>query len=384
MNLIYKRSISSVCLLFLVLIIGGLATAGWSGSSQVNLVRVPDGGLQPQAAVDAEGRLHLMYFTGDPQAGNLIYRQRGVKSSDFSAPIQINDQSNSAMAVGTIRGGHMALGPAGQVHVAWMSASQDDPGMYYSRLSKRAASFSPQHNVTQSARHLDGGGSIAADGRGNVYVSWHAGEDGEASRQVWVALSSDGGQTFAQEHRANPSNTGVCGCCGMQAGAAGKNFYMLYRSATNQVHRDMYWVLSNDGGQTYRDTLVHAWELNGCPMSSAALQAAGEGMLAAWETAGQVYFSRLDPGSLTFSPPVPAPGPGDGRKHPSVVANDAGEVMLAWTEGTGWGQGGALAWQVYDAAGKPTEVHGRLADAVEAWSKPAAYVLPSGNFEVLY
>jgi hypothetical protein len=95
----------------------------------------------------------------------------------------------------------MALGAKGQVHVAWMSADNERPGMFYLRLDGQSESFMAQRNVTQSARHLDGGGSIAADGKGNVYVSWHAGEDGEASRQIGVAHSSDAGVTFAEEHR---------------------------------------------------------------------------------------------------------------------------------------------------------------------------------------
>jgi len=31
-------------------------------------------------------------------------------------------------------------------------------------------------------------------------------------------------------------------------------------------------------------------------------------------------------------------------KHPVAVGNARGEVLLAWTEGAGWGRGGAGAW----------------------------------------
>ena len=53
-----------------------------------------------------------------------------------------------------------------------------------------------------SAKGLDGGGSVAADTSGNVQVFWHApepGKRGEDNRRVWSAVSSDDGKTFAAE-----------------------------------------------------------------------------------------------------------------------------------------------------------------------------------------
>jgi len=70
----------------------------------VTVSRVPNGGIQPEVVVDAAGVLHMVYFSGEPRAGNLFY----VRSSDFgktfSTPIQINSQPGSAIATGTIRG----------------------------------------------------------------------------------------------------------------------------------------------------------------------------------------------------------------------------------------------------------------------------------------
>ncbi len=48
---------------------------------------------------------------------------------------------------------------------------------------------------------LDGGGSIAADAMGHVYVAWHGqarGSTGEANRRMWVARSKDDGATFSR------------------------------------------------------------------------------------------------------------------------------------------------------------------------------------------
>src|SRR5262249_43885903 len=46
-------------------------------SRGVELLRTPDGGIQPQAVVDAKGTLHLIYFKGDKaEAGDLFYVRR--------------------------------------------------------------------------------------------------------------------------------------------------------------------------------------------------------------------------------------------------------------------------------------------------------------------
>jgi hypothetical protein len=115
-------------------------------------------------------------------------------------------------------------------------------------------------------------------------------------------------------------------------------------------------------------------------MSSQALVQGPDGVLAAWETDGQVQFARVDPPGA----PVAAPGATRGRKHPVLAVNGRGEVLLAWTEGTGWNRGGALAWQVYDRSGRPTEAAGRVEGGVPVWGVAAAAVLADGRFLVIH
>jgi hypothetical protein len=41
----------------------------------VNLVRLPEGALQPQIAIGLSGRVHVVYFTGEAAGGDLFYAQ---------------------------------------------------------------------------------------------------------------------------------------------------------------------------------------------------------------------------------------------------------------------------------------------------------------------
>src|ERR1051326_7546330 len=151
----------------------------------ISLERVPNSGLQPQVAVRPNGEIDMIYFSGDPKAGDLFY----VHSTDdkiFSRPIRVNSQGGSVTALGTIRGGQIAGSAGGRVHVAWNGSGvalplgpiNPDSGkagspMLYTRLNDQGTAFEPQRNLMLRTFGLDGGGTIAADAAGNVYVAWH-------------------------------------------------------------------------------------------------------------------------------------------------------------------------------------------------------------------
>src|SRR5580698_677085 len=75
--------------------------------SEISVVRVPNGGIQPQAVAEG-GTLHLLYYAGDPKAGDLFYVKLKDWGGTWSAPVRVNSVSGSALAIGTIRGGQIA------------------------------------------------------------------------------------------------------------------------------------------------------------------------------------------------------------------------------------------------------------------------------------
>src|SRR5262249_44712084 len=161
-----------------------------------------------QAAIDSSGTIHLVVFHGAPAGGSLNYRTiRFLPGrTEISLPIQVNSEPNSAVAMGTIRGAQLALGREGRGHGAGDGAAKARAAnpmkgapMLYARLDPGQKEFSPQRNLMQRTYGLDGGGCIAADAAGNVYVAWHGRTDadppGEPGRRVWVARSRDDGAT---------------------------------------------------------------------------------------------------------------------------------------------------------------------------------------------
>ncbi len=361
----------------------------------VTTLRAPNGGIQPQVAVDDRGTIHMIYFVGSVRAGDVFYMRSTDGGETFTPALRVNSQTNSAIALGTMRGPQLAVGRQGRAHVVWMGSKQAEPKgpdnetpLLYARLNDEQEAFEPQRNIIQRQPGLDGGCTVAAGGGGNVYVAWHAPrtkKHDEQDRWVWVARSTDDGGTFSVEEAANTEPTGACGCCGMSAFAdADGSLYILYRSAKAVVNRDMYLLTSSDRGSSFESKKLHVWNVGQCVMSSAAFAQSANQVLAAWETRRQVYFAKMDPAAKTVTEPVAAPGRGPNRKFPAVASNDRGEIILAWTEGTSFGKGGSVAWQVYDANGSPIpEAHGSAHD-LPAWDCVAVFARSDGSFTVVY
>lgn len=72
---------------------------------------------------------------------------------EFSKPLKVNSIPGSAVAVGTIRGPHIALGKYGRVHVVW-NGSQAARGrphhgspMLFTRMKLDGSGFEKERNL---------------------------------------------------------------------------------------------------------------------------------------------------------------------------------------------------------------------------------------------
>ena len=378
-----------------------LSTAALAETPTVTALRVPDSGIHPQVTADDSGTIHLVYFKGDAAHGDLFYVRSTNNGETFSKPIRVNSQIGSVLVTGTVRGPQIAVGKGRRPHVIWMgstTATARVPGtgghgtpLLYTRLDDSGSKFEPERNVIATHVGLDGGLSIAADNAGNVYAVWHApeiGKDDEASRRVWVSRSMDDGEHFAPEVAANSASTGACGCCGIRAfcdrdGA----LYVSYRSAREMVNRDMYLLTSRDYGKTFHSIKLDDMKMGMCVMSTTAIAAApmqSGKVLAAWETMSRVFFATINPASDTPVRPLPALNEDKMSKHPALAANASGQILLTWTEGTGWQKGGSVAWQVFDSSQRPLPGATGHAAGLEPWSVSAAFVKSDGSFVILY
>jgi len=388
---------TDIALVTVTAILASGSSAPITSLPDVAVVRLPDGAVQPELAVDDRGGVHMVYLTGDARAADVYYARSTDGGRTFARAVRVNSQDGSAIAAGTVRGAQLALGTGGRVHVVWNGSDRAEPKppvnpstgrpgspLLYSR-SRGAAAFEAQRNLITQTTNLDGGGAIAASGN-TVAVGWHAhpasGEGGEEARRVWLAQSQDEGAAFSRERAISDPSTGVCGCCGLRMLASAGDLHALYRSATNGTGRDTYALRSRDGGRTFQSQRVHPWEIGACPMTTMAI-AGRERLFQAWETDGQVYFTALDRPERPTAPVMTVVNDDARRKHPRLAVNRDGSILLVWTEGTAWARGGSIAWQVFDPAGSPTSVRGSR-PGLPVWGFAAAVARPDGGFTIIY
>ncbi|MDE3180719.1 MAG: hypothetical protein KGM47_13810, partial [Acidobacteriota bacterium] len=175
------RNSKNIFVLLLVGIASAVAAVMYSKAATrpalpaVTLLRAPQCGIQPQTALDSRDVLHMIYFEGNAAAGNIEYVRRSPGAANFSAPIRVNSQPDSAVAIGTVRGPQMAIGRDGRVYVIWFGSSEARPRgphgktpVLFSSLNDSGTAFEPQRNLEQYTQNVDGGLSIAADQQGDV------------------------------------------------------------------------------------------------------------------------------------------------------------------------------------------------------------------------
>ena len=117
-------------------------------------------------------------------------------------------------------------------------------------------------------------------------------------------------------------------------------------------------------------------------MSSMSFTEGDGGVLAAWETKGQVYWAGISE-TLAVSEPLAPAGPANRRKYPSLATNPKGQTLLAWNEGASWGKAGRLAWQIFDKSGNLVGEPG-TGPELPKWSFAAAITLKDGSFRLIY
>jgi hypothetical protein len=346
-------------------------TAGRPLAPEVIIRRVPEGGIQPRAMLDGHRTLHLLYFKGAPAGGDLYYVTSRDLGRTLSPQVRVNSTPASVLATGTMRGGQLALGRDGRVHVAWMVPTK--PAVVrYTRTGTGGRGFEPERTMPAKMGDIDAP-ALAADADGFVYVGWHghaadaAGK--EDTRAVWMRISSDDGTTFAPEQTVWRQPTGACGCCGLEfyASHAG-GLFVLYRAALESIHRDMYLIESTDHGSHFTGSAVQRWDV---------------ALFGAWETEGEVFAGPVDRSRAAvptrFSPPKGTRP----RKHPRLAVNRDGDVLMAWADGAGWEKGGELRYAVFDRAGTPL-VGDTAVAPLPVWSFGAAIASPDGRLIVLY
>jgi hypothetical protein len=364
---------------------------------QIDVARLPSGFVQPAVAAWPGGGLRVVCLKGDPKGADVVLLRRGPGQAGFDPPEPVNFIPGAAVALGTIRGPRVAVGAKGRLHVLWNGSKSagdslvSDAPLVYTRSDPATGAFDRERDLVGETTALDGGAAIAADGKGAVVVAWHGTGPGlpkdETHRTVYVRRSTDDGETWGPAIRVL-DEPGVCACCSIAMGLAPDGRpRVLYRGARTLTDRDMKLVTLAAPPASPRHPVrvedLDLWQTRSCPMTSCDFVRSPAALFAAWEDNGQVHAAEVRADGTIWERRTPG-GEAGARKHPRVCLNDRGEMLLVWTEGTGWEKGGSVAWQLFAPTGQAVQDGAGRGPDLPAWDFAVPVALPGERFEVLY
>jgi len=282
---------------------------------------------QPQAALAADGTVHVAYGVGD----TVFYTRSDDGGQTFSPAGEAFRCPN--LSLGMRRGPRIAV--AGTVPVITVIGGPQGKGrdgdLQAWRLPSESGSWSGPGSVNDApASAREGLHGMAAGPDGSAWCTWLDLRSGKT--EIYAARSPDGGATWGPNQLVYRSPDGsVCECChpSIAVDAAGK-VSILFRNSLGG-NRDMYLTTSADGLRFAPAKKVGSgtWKLNACPMDGGMLAVDGKGRIdTAWRREKSLFLTT----GGTKETPL---GPGE---QPWIAATSAGPVVV-WTgrrEGDLW------------------------------------------------
>jgi hypothetical protein len=299
---------------------------------------VPNNGAVPDAEIAPDGTVHLVYVVGE----DVFYAKSADEGRTFSPPLRANSEPKTAHPANMFRGPDVALGKDGRTHVIWYSNGyqrklpKNQWGVRYGFIDANGKAFSQTTNLN----HVPSDNySLAADARGRVAIFWMT--DG-----LFLHESLDNGVTFATPRRVTIADT--CECCASRAAFLPDGTLLCVYRDKEKNERDMFVLLQPALSPDFtRSKLsVAPWQVNACPMTGTFVAPATSGLVAAWETKGQVYFARCDKAGRKIGSLEVAAGK-RGGKWPIALAASDGTLLVTWKRGN------AVEWQLFDSDDKP-------------------------------
>lgn len=329
------------------------------------VVRVSPEGAEAVAArvaMTAEGTAYVMWVEkGAPQPGrghasaDDLYVAAWTRGAAAPGPaVRVNHAAGEAKSSPVIRA-QIEVGADGTVHVLYPANARSPVNgkpvidVRYVRSRDGGRTFSqsvtlnsPSLNDLSASSHSDIAAAatfpaLALGPEGRVYAFWldsrHV-ANAEDPSDVYAAVSRDGGATWQADRRLFGGS--VCECCQPVALATAGGVLLASRNVYPDGYRDpivtrLSWDLevSPDPARIGAER----WKLDGCPMKSVALAAAGERVAAAWYSEADrpagVWFTSSDDGGRSFAAGYPL-HPSAEMSDAPVVARSGDRIQVAW------------------------------------------------------
>jgi hypothetical protein len=282
---------------------------------------VPNNPQQPQVAVDARGAIHVAYGVGHA----VRYRRSNDGGKTFSPSVDL--PAMGVISLGMRRGPRIAV--ANDAVCIAVIGGQQGKGRDGDVLAFRSADgggtwTGPVHVNDVAASAREGLHAMAADPNGTLACVWL--DLRNRRTEVMASTSTDGGAKWSKNTLVYKSPDGsVCECChpSVTMDARGA-IHVLWRNSLGGA-RDMYVATSTDGGQTFGAASKlgsGTWPLDACPMDGGAIAVTGDRPISVWRREKVVYMADGDHGERRLA----------AGEQPWIAASDRGAYAVWLTK----------------------------------------------------
>ncbi|MBI4202492.1 MAG: exo-alpha-sialidase [Chloroflexi bacterium] len=234
----------------------------------IEMVRSEDGGVTWSAPVEISPRAQYTILFNQPQAdGDTAY-------SDIPGGLApVGQQGSEGLVRQIVQGSYVAVGPNGEVYVAWVDTTTDDSfrglaEIYVRRSDDGGVSFQPRRLVSNFPELKFRSRTsffrswaamfpkLAVGPEGNVYVAWVAvpTDDPEDDGDVYVSVSTNKGQTWSRRLKVNDDLGSAFQFFPELAVDPKGNLHLMwgdFRDDPRGVSYHIYYSTSEDKGQTW-------------------------------------------------------------------------------------------------------------------------------------
>ncbi|MEK6569987.1 MAG: T9SS type A sorting domain-containing protein, partial [Bacteroidota bacterium] len=213
-----------------------------------------------------------VYGSRNPRDSSRILFSRSVsRGQTWSTPVKVSDDGGNCVdSDSTVEGAVPAVGPNGEVYIAWAGPS----GITFDKSTDGGVTFGRDIFVTSQPAgwDFDVPGISRCNGlpitvcdasnspyRGTVYVAWSDQRNGTNNTDVFLIKSTNGGQTWGQVKRVNDDATATQQFFPWMTidQSTGIRYFVFYdRRNTTGNATDVYVANSTDGGETFTNFKV--------------------------------------------------------------------------------------------------------------------------------
>lgn len=318
-----------------------------SGNGETPALRVSSAdkdAAEPAIASAPDGSLYIVWVEHSPdKRADVFIRHFDDQQKPLREAVRINQETGGATAwrgdPPTVR-----VSADGTVYVGWTASVAGAEGsandLYLSISRDGAKTFDAAVKVNDDqAPAVHGMHALEVDKSGRIFFAWlderylknkpqpeqkpmemnktegNSGEmkhqHSEPNREVYFAVSSDGGKSFSANKRIAEN---VCPCCKVSATTAPDGrIYFAWRQVLDGDFRHIAVTYSTDDGDSFAPYTIVSndkWQIAACPVSGAGLITDSQNTLkVVWYTAGDagtpgIYQAESKDGGKTFAPRI--------------------------------------------------------------------------------